>query len=149
MAQESHNVELGGGKDAIAFPLTRAQASVLFHTELTASTQDDLAGSGVLIQPRSRFTALIADNQTAGRGRVGRPWYSATGRSILISVLLALPASLRDQIGWLTLVGELPPALLLGDNSSRPLLRRRIRPRSPPRRLIPRAPAQLPDRAPR
>lgn len=105
MAQESHNVELGGGKDAIAFPLTRAQASVLLHTELTASTQDDLAGLWRTDTAAQPFTALIADNQTAGRGRVGRPWYSATGRSILISVLLALPASLRDQIGWLTLIG--------------------------------------------
>ena len=105
MAQESQNAELSGGKDAIAFPLTQAQASVLLHTELTASTQDDLAGLWRTNTSAQPFTALIADNQTAGRGRVGRPWYSATGRSILISVLLALPASLRYQIGWLTLIG--------------------------------------------
>ena len=105
MAQELQNAELSGGKDAIAFPLTQAQASVLLHTELTASTQDDLAGLWRTDTAAQPFTALIADNQTAGRGRVGRPWYSATGRSVLISVLLALPASLRDQIGWLTLIG--------------------------------------------
>ncbi|MFT3945017.1 MAG: biotin--[acetyl-CoA-carboxylase] ligase [Ancrocorticia sp.] len=105
MAQESQNADLSGGNDAIAFPLTQAQASVLLHTELTASTQDDLASLWRTDTSAQPFTALIADNQTAGRGRVGRPWYSATGRSVLISVLLALPASLRDQIGWLTLIG--------------------------------------------
>lgn len=105
MAQESQNAELSGGKGAIAFPLTQAHASVLLHTELTTSTQDDLAELWRTDTAAQPFTALIADNQTAGRGRVGRPWYSATGRSILVSVLLALPASLRDQIGWLTLIG--------------------------------------------
>ena len=105
MAQGSKSVELGGGNDANAFPLTWAQVPVLLHTELTASTQDDLAELWRTDSAAQPFTALIADDQTAGRGRVGRSWYSATGRSVLVSVLLALPAALRDQIGWLTLIG--------------------------------------------
>lgn len=105
MAQGSKSVGLGGGNDANAFPLTWAQVPVLLHTELTASTQDDLAELWRMDSNAQPFTALIADNQTAGRGRVGRPWYSAAGRSVLVSVLLALPAALRDEIGWLTLIG--------------------------------------------
>ena len=105
MAQGSKSVELGGGNDASAFPLTWAQVPVFLHTELTASTQDDLAELWRTDSAAQPFTALIADDQTAGRGRVGRSWYSATGRSVLVSVLLALPAALRDQIGWLTLIG--------------------------------------------
>lgn len=91
-------------RDSDGFPLASAQASLLLHTHLTTSTQDDLAnlwrGNGA-----APFTILIADNQTEGRGRVGRSWYSATGRSVLVSVLLALPSTLRDRIGWLTLMG--------------------------------------------
>ena len=40
------------------------------------------------------FSVVIADEQTAGRGRAGSKWYSPDGAGLLMSVLLpALPAS--------------------------------------------------------
>ncbi len=109
MVEHSVNAELPAAegrapRSSKGFPLAGEQASLLLHTPLTSSTQDDLAnlwrGNGA-----APFTILIADNQTEGRGRVGRSWYSATGRSVLVSALLALPNNLRDCIGWLTLIG--------------------------------------------
>lgn len=39
------------------------------------------------------YTTVIADEQTAGRGRTGAPWHSAAGSGLWISVLLpAMPA---------------------------------------------------------
>ncbi len=101
---ESTDTDGLSSRDSENFPLSGAQATLVFHTELTASTQDDLADlwRGNDAAP---YTILIADDQTMGRGRVGRSWYSATGRSLLVSVLLALPSTLRDQMGWLTLIG--------------------------------------------
>ncbi|MGO1593242.1 MAG: biotin--[acetyl-CoA-carboxylase] ligase [Ancrocorticia sp.] len=82
--------------------LTSAQAAVFLHTESTGSTQDDLAA----IWPGSPdFTVLIADDQVAGRGRIGRQWHSEPGHSLLISVLVSLPIALREQLHWLTLIG--------------------------------------------
>ena len=96
-------------REPAGFPLAGRQASLLLHTELTSSTQDDLAnlwrGNGAVASAPAPYTVLIADDQTNGRGRVGRPWYSATGRSVLVSVLLALPSELREQISLLTLIG--------------------------------------------
>lgn len=82
--------------------LTSAQAAVFLHTETTGSTQDDLAE---LWNQAPTYTALVADNQTAGRGRIGRSWYSEPEHSLLISVLVSLPVELRDQLHWLTLIG--------------------------------------------
>ena len=71
--------------------LTSAQAAVFLHTETTGSTQDDLAE---LWNQAPTYTALVADNQTAGRGRIGRSWYSEPEHSLLISVLVSLPVDL-------------------------------------------------------
>jgi BirA family biotin operon repressor/biotin-[acetyl-CoA-carboxylase] ligase len=69
-----------------------------------SSTMDvcrDLAGHG---EPEG--IVVVADAQTAGRGRVGRAWYSPPGQAIYASVLLR-PALLPMQIGWLTMIGAL------------------------------------------
>ncbi len=59
----------------------------------TASTNDDvkaLAAAGA-----SAWTAVVAEAQTAGRGRYSRPFYSPAGTGLYLSVLLRprLPAS--------------------------------------------------------
>lgn len=76
----------------------------VFHITATGSTQDDMAlawRDGEL----SPLTALVADAQSAGRGRIGRPWYSAPERSLTVSALVYLPETLEDALGWLTLAG--------------------------------------------
>lgn len=49
---------------------------------------------------------VLADEQTAGRGRAGRTWYSPPGRSLYLSILLR-PNLHPRQIGWLTMIGAL------------------------------------------
>lgn len=98
------------------FPqLAEVSGDVLF-TELTGSTQDDLAelwtraDSGV-----GHASVLIADHQSAGRGRVGRHWFSLPGGSLLISVVIEIPARLREQVGWVTLAAAAAARQALAD----------------------------------
>lgn len=49
---------------------------------------------------------VVADEQTAGRGRAGRKWYSPPAQSLYLSVLLR-SALLPRQISWLTMIGAL------------------------------------------
>ncbi len=49
---------------------------------------------------------VLADEQTAGRGRAGRAWYSPPGQSLYLSILLR-PDLCPRQIGWLTMIGAL------------------------------------------
>lgn len=66
------------------------------NTELAARGGDD-------------WSVLVTDNQTAGRGRLGREWVSPPGAAIAISVLLrpTLPAGEPlglDHFGWIPLI---------------------------------------------
>lgn len=63
----------------------------IVHFDETSSSSDEadrLAGSG---EPAG--TVVIAEKQTAGRGRMGRVWHSTAGKGIYLSVILrpALP----------------------------------------------------------
>lgn len=54
--------------------------------------------------------AVVAESQTAGRGRLGRHWYSPSGKNLYCSVLLrAMPA--REQqplwLSWIPLIAAL------------------------------------------
>lgn len=75
----------------------RAGLGELWHTASTGSTNDDLAYQARL---GARLPAvLVADHQTAGRGRLGRRWSDAATRSqgseasLLVSFRLAGPVS--------------------------------------------------------
>lgn len=56
-----------------------------------------------MMRPRELFeqgaphgAAALADQQTAGRGRMGRPFVSPSGTGIYVSVLLTAPAALEN-----------------------------------------------------
>jgi BirA family biotin operon repressor/biotin-[acetyl-CoA-carboxylase] ligase len=51
-------------------------------------------------------TVVVADEQTAGRGRAGHAWYSPAGQSLYASILLR-PDLLPQQGGWLTMLAAL------------------------------------------
>lgn len=52
---------------------------------------------------RTEPTLLVAERQTAGRGRLGRPWHSATGDSLTFS--LGLPLAPQNWSGLSLAVG--------------------------------------------
>jgi BirA family transcriptional regulator, biotin operon repressor / biotin---[acetyl-CoA-carboxylase] ligase len=65
----------------------------------TGSTNADLLARG---GPEGRV--LVAEEQTAGRGRMGRTWVSQPGASLTFSVLLRPAAVSQVRRGWLPLL---------------------------------------------
>lgn len=70
----------------------------------TGSTNADLLARAIAEPDSPEGQVLIAEEQTAGRGRLGRTWTSVPGTSLTFSVLLR-PASVPpDRRGWLPLL---------------------------------------------
>lgn len=57
-------------------------------------------------QGQAEGAVVLADEQTAGRGRAGREWFSPPGAALYCSVLLR-PALAAPQLGWLTMIAAL------------------------------------------
>ncbi|MDP9468187.1 MAG: biotin--[acetyl-CoA-carboxylase] ligase [Chloroflexota bacterium] len=68
-----------------ADPARRVGRAVEFHAEI-GSTND--RAREALSQPEGEGLAVVADVQTAGRGRRGRTWISPAGANLLVSVAL-------------------------------------------------------------
>lgn len=58
----------------------------LLHLPTTTSTMDVL--DDLVVAGAPEWTVVLADEQTAGRGRAGRRWDAAPGSSLLCSVLI-------------------------------------------------------------
>jgi BirA family biotin operon repressor/biotin-[acetyl-CoA-carboxylase] ligase len=70
----------------------------------TGSTNADLLARAAVEPAGPEGRVLVAEEQTAGRGRHGRAWLSVPGESLTFSVLLR-PASVPpDRRGWLSLL---------------------------------------------
>ncbi|ANJ27704.1 biotin--[acetyl-CoA-carboxylase] ligase [Agromyces aureus] len=92
-------------------PKSRAVAPRLEFLETATSTNDvlreALEGADAAAWPHG--SVLVTDDQTRGRGRLGRTWMAPTGKTLAISVLLRprdaeggpLPA---DAYGWIPLI---------------------------------------------
>ena len=67
-------------------PLLRGRFGKVYrYAEVTPSTQRMLA------EDSAEGTVAVTEEQTQGRGRLGRRWEAAAGSSILVSVLLVPP----------------------------------------------------------
>jgi BirA family transcriptional regulator, biotin operon repressor / biotin---[acetyl-CoA-carboxylase] ligase len=67
------------------------------YAEITPSTQRMLVGDG------TEGAVAVAEEQTEGRGRLGRNWEAPAGTSVLVSVLL-LPTVAGSRLPELSLV---------------------------------------------
>ncbi|NPV66479.1 MAG: biotin--[acetyl-CoA-carboxylase] ligase [Anaerolineae bacterium] len=67
------------------------------------SSTQDIARAWAL-EGAANGAIVIADEQTAGRGRLGRTWLAAPGSSLLLSVILR-PALPPEELGRVTLLG--------------------------------------------
>jgi BirA family biotin operon repressor/biotin-[acetyl-CoA-carboxylase] ligase len=74
------------------------------HYSTLPSTQD--ACRALAEQGAPEGTLVTADEQTAGRGRMGHTWYSPRGQAIYASILLR-PALSVQQSSWLTMMAAL------------------------------------------
>src|SRR5687768_6291133 len=75
------------------------------------STNDELrdAASGADAASWPHGSVIVTDNQTHGRGRLGRTWLAPTGKTLAISLLLRpeLPGGEpfpADAYGWIPLI---------------------------------------------
>ena len=92
-------------------PQSRAAVPRLEFLASTGSTNDDLraaaSGAGAAAWPHG--SVIVTDDQTRGRGRLGRTWLAPTGKTLAISVLLRpeLPGGAPlppEAYGWLPLI---------------------------------------------
>jgi len=71
-----------------------------------------------------KMTAVSADEQTVGRGRVGRSWYSPAGSAVYVSVLLPDPiaaplVSRCTMLGALAVLDAIEPVIDSADSAPR------------------------------
>lgn len=58
---------------------------VIFFNAIGSTNDEALARAGAA---DAEGTVIVADAQTAGRGRLGRPWFSPPGNGLYVSILL-------------------------------------------------------------
>jgi BirA family transcriptional regulator, biotin operon repressor / biotin---[acetyl-CoA-carboxylase] ligase len=92
-------------------PLSRAAVPRLEFIASTGSTNDDLreAATGAEAAAWPHGSVIVTDDQTRGRGRLGRTWLAPTGKTLAISVLLRpeLPGGAAfppEAYGWIPLI---------------------------------------------
>ncbi|MET1042745.1 MAG: biotin--[acetyl-CoA-carboxylase] ligase [Microbacteriaceae bacterium] len=73
--------------------------------DTTGSTNDELRETA----DAPDFSIAVTDNQTAGRGRLGRVWVAPPGQALAVSVLLR-PGVGTEHLGWLPLIAGLAMA---------------------------------------
>ncbi|TFD29385.1 biotin--[acetyl-CoA-carboxylase] ligase [Cryobacterium cryoconiti] len=92
------------------FPLSREVVPRFEYLAETGSTNDALVAhaTGEDAAAWPDLSTVVTDNQTRGRGRMGRTWLAPTGKSLAISVLLrpvsgAVPLP-TSHFGWFPLL---------------------------------------------
>lgn len=68
----------------------------------TPSTNTDLAAAA--LAGAAHGQVLIAEEQTAGKGRLGRQWIAPAGSGLTMSMLLRLPQIPQARRGWIGVV---------------------------------------------
>jgi len=75
------------------------------HVAESVNSTNDLARS-LARAGAVEGTLVIADEQSAGRGRLGRQWWAPPGSSLLLSLVLRPPVA-APQTVWLTMIAGL------------------------------------------
>jgi len=91
--------------------LTKAFGRTLHLLEGTSST--NTVGMTLGQEGASHGTVVVAETQTAGRGRSGRQWYSPAGKNLYCSVVLRSmpsPDQLALWLSWIPLIAGLAVA---------------------------------------
>ena len=81
---------------------TRHIATTIIHYPETVSTSDDVRRL-CHEEGLQEGLAVVADAQSAGRGRMGRTWCSPSQKGLYLSLLLRLPISVPPvAAGWIS-----------------------------------------------
>ncbi|NLE91079.1 MAG: biotin--[acetyl-CoA-carboxylase] ligase [Elusimicrobia bacterium] len=79
----------------------------IIYLDKTVSTMDDV--SRLAVEGAQEGTAVVAESQSAGRGRAGRNWFSPAGKGIYFSLLLR-PSSSTGRLSLLALLAAVAVA---------------------------------------
>ena len=90
-AIETPALSIAGIRQRLRAPVVGRQLYVCGQVESTNATLSRLARSGA-----PEGTVVLAESQTAGRGRLGKPWFSPPGVNLYASVLFRGPLSLKE-----------------------------------------------------
>lgn len=97
---------------AIQRALTTATLGRTLHV-LDITTSTNTLAVRMAQEDAPHGTVVVAESQSAGRGRLGRHWYSPPGKNLYCSVLLRVPVS-RERLGawlsWTPLIATLAAA---------------------------------------
>lgn len=78
------------------------ELGLIVYSGTVPSTQD--LAREVLQSPPVQIRAVVAEHQTAGRGRYGNRWLDTPGESLLMTLLLPLQVGESDRAGQLAFV---------------------------------------------
>lgn len=87
-------------------PASRAVAPHLEVLADSASTNVELVAR-VSAAGQPHFAVLATDNQTAGRGRLGREWIAPPGKALAVSVVLEFGLAPVERLVWVPLLAGL------------------------------------------
>jgi BirA family transcriptional regulator, biotin operon repressor / biotin---[acetyl-CoA-carboxylase] ligase len=88
----------------LRLPAPRGMWTRLDLVASTGSTNADLLARAAAEPAGPEGQVLVAEEQTAGRGRLGRSWSSVPGEALTFSVLLRPVTVPADRRGWLPLL---------------------------------------------
>ena len=94
----------------MTFPHSTAAASRLDVVASTGSTNADLRAHADDEAGWPHLSAILTEDQVAGRGRLGRVWTARAGSAVALSVLLRVPRIPVAQRGWIPLAAGLAMA---------------------------------------
>lgn len=88
--------------------------SAIHYFEETDSTNE--RALGMVRNGAAEFTLLIADRQTAGRGRMGRRWITEPGASLAFSLILHPSQEEQMKLGLFSFLGALSVCEAIKEN---------------------------------
>ena len=91
----------------MSFPHAAAASSRLEVLSSTGSTNADLRAHAADEAGWPHLSAILTEDQTAGRGRLDRVWTAPAGSAIALSVLLRVPGVPVAERGWIPLAAGL------------------------------------------
>lgn len=68
-------------------------SNLIFYDAISST---NIAGTELALKGCREGTVIIADEQTSGKGRLGRTWISPSGKNLYMSIILTPPISPRD-----------------------------------------------------
>ena len=94
----------------MSFPHSTAAAARLDVVASTGSTNADLRAHAGDVEGWPHLSAILTEDQVAGRGRLDRIWTAPAGSALALSVLLRVPRVPLAERGWIPLAAGLAMA---------------------------------------